>query len=550
MEWKNKLYFGLIFGFLLSVNPSFAGYKFLVYFTDKSNSEYSIKKPEMFLSEKSILRRVKQGILIKDTDLPVNQKYVDSLRFFGAIVWYTSKWFNAAYVESDTNIINQDIKKLGFVSKVQLLINIEESQNSLEKKSTERLSNKHKLRLESNNYGLSFNQVNMICADKMHELGFKGNNMTIAVMDGGFHNADKVPYFDSLMNSGRILGTYDFVKHNSYVYSYSDHGTKVLSCLASQSTGNLVGTAPSANYYLFRTENEVTEYPVEEANWLIAAEKADSLGVDIINTSLGYSTFDKKQFNYSYADMNGKTTIISKAANMAASVGMLCVVSAGNNGRTAWKYVSAPADADSVLAIGAVDKEGNVASFSAFGPTFDKRVKPDVCAVGSGSIVGGTNGDFTTGNGTSFAAPIMCGMVAGFWQSEPTLTNMEVIEIIRKSGSISTNPDTRLGYGIPCFNRARILAAGKSSITIEDSYIFPNPFSEGTLSLVLGYIDIEKELTIEFFDTSGKVIFKQIISKSKLRNQLSISSSSLLNGLYFVRVSAHDFSRTLKLLKN
>jgi serine protease AprX len=526
-------------------------YKYLVYFSDKAGTQFSIDKPEAFLGPRALSRRSRQNIPIRFTDLPVSKKYIDSLEnMVGVYVWYTSRWFNAAYVFTDSSTLEASIRPLGFVKRIEILKNTSDT-NVRSNGSDKRKSSKNqKFRISDNEYGQSINQVSMLCADQMQEQGFKGDEMIIAVMDGGFSRADNLFFFDSLYLKNRILGTYDFVSRNPYVYGFSDHGTQVLSCIAGYANGSLIGTAPHAKFYLFRTEEEATEYPVEEANWLMAAERADSLGVDVINTSLGYTTFDSKVLNHTYADLNGKTTIISRAASIAASKGMICVVSAGNNGND-WdmKYVAAPADADSILAVGAVSSSGTPAGFTAYGPTFDKRIKPDVAAMGVNAIVGKPSNEISSGNGTSFAAPILCGMVTGLWQSLPELTNMEIINLVKSSGSKFDNPDDRVGYGIPCFTKARLLSFGKSVVTINDTRVVPNPFSEGSLALILGAKDIDKTVLLEIYDVSGKIMYKQLIPNSKLNNPLNMSPSYLNSDLYFVRISANDFTRTIRLIK-
>ena len=558
MEFKNKIRHNstlpwlICACFILFSTDLFAGkYKYLIYFTDKVGTQFSVDKPEHFLGTRAIQRRLKQNIPIRYADIPVSKKYVDSLEnMIGVYVWYTSRWFNAAYVFADSSTINNSIKPLSFVKRIEILKNTSDT-IFLDNDGNGRKQNKNqKFRIASNEYGQSLNQNSMLCTDQMHQQGFRGKGMIIAVMDGGFNKANSLFYFDSLYKSNGILGTYDFVRNNANVYGFSDHGTQVLSCIAGYAKGSLIGTAPDAKFYLFRTEEEATEYPVEEANWLIAAERADSLGVDVINSSLGYSTFDSKKLNHTYADLNGKTTIITRAAAMAAAVGMICVISAGNNGTDSWKYVSAPADADSILAVGAVNSEGKPARFSAYGPTVDGRVKPDVSAMGANAIVGKTNNDIGTGNGTSFASPILCGMVAGLWQSLPDFTNIEIINLVKSSASQFDNPDDRVGYGIPCYSKARLLSMGKSVVAISDTHISPNPFSEGTLALILGAKDVDKSITLDIYDVSGKNIFRQSIPNSKLNNQLNINSNMLISGLYFVRISSDDFTRTIRLVKN
>ncbi len=535
--------------FLFSNFSALSQAKYLVYFTDKNNSTFSINKPEAFLTQKSILRRQKQHIDIKIADLPVNSSYVDSLKKLGVEIWYTSRWFNAAYVGiEDTANINLSIRNLGFVKKMQMLKPLAKGERLSAEKTRKASSNKYFI--ESNEYGESLNQVSQICADEMHNEGFKGDSITIAVLDGGFSNANQLYFFDSLFLQKRILGTYDFVAKTSNVYAYSGHGTNVLSCIAGYAKGKLIGTGFKSNFYLFRTEDGESEYPVEEANWLIAAEKADSLGVDIINSSLGYTTFDDPNLNNTYKDRDGKKPISSIAATMAARTGMICVISAGNEGRSkSDPYTASPGDADSVLTVGSVDKDGNLSEFSSFGPTIDGRMKPEVVAKGGSTTVGSPNGTIGTGSGTSYATPVLAGMVAGLWQSLPGLTNMEIIELVKKSGKLYNTPDKKLGYGIPCFSKARLLGLGKTDMVYNDINIIPNPFSNENLLLVMNPNDTGKTYHLEIYDISAKTIFNQIIESAEISNTLNITSGSLSSGLYFCRITSPDNSRLIRIIK-
>jgi hypothetical protein len=295
----------------------------------------------------------------------------------------------------------------------------------------------------------------------MHRQGFKGKGMLVAVFDAGFENLPQLDAMRHLFVNGRILDTYNFVEDNGYVYGKGgDHGTKVLSTMAAYDPGKIIGTAPEASYLLYRTEDASSEYRIEEFNWLLAAERADSAGADVINSSLGYNNFDDKSMSYTYEQMDGNTAYVTQAADMAAAVGMLVVTSAGNEGRGKWKYITAPADADSVLTVGAVDSKGSYAEFSSKGNTPDGRTKPDVVAKGAATTVVSPGNRVTVSNGTSFSSPLMAGFATSLWQAYPKLNNMEVIDILRRSGSQAQKPDSLLGYGIPDYERAKE-ASGK-----------------------------------------------------------------------------------------
>jgi hypothetical protein len=542
-----KVFLGLAWIFSLQV----AGQgKYLVYFKDKSDNPFSINKPEEFLSQKSIDRRLKQNITIKEYDLPVSPKYIDSLKKYDLTVWYTSRWFNAAYVESNKNLISL-LQNKPFVKEVTLLKpNLKDNKTSEDVKFTKKLKI-IRLKFDNTDYGNSLNQASQLCVDEMHRQGFKGEGMNVAIFDGGFTKANEVFFLDSLFAQDRVKDTYDFVLKNNYVYSYSSHGTNVLSCMAGYAKGSLIGTAYKANYFLYRTEDGDTEYPVEEANWLIAAERCDSIGVDLINSSLGYTSFDDTSMSYKYKQRNGKIPISSRAATFAARVGMLCVVSAGNSGRSSEDpYISAPGDADSVITVGAIDSDKRIASFSSIGFTVDGRVKPNLVAKGVNATVGNPNNTIGTSNGTSFSSPILCGMAAGLWQSLPNYTNMQIIDLLHKSADNYNNPNESYGYGLPCFVKAQLLSVGRDQAALNDAYIYPNPFFTDNLTLVVNENDLGKEMWVEVYDTNAKLIHKQKIAKVYANNPLDLKSKALLPGLYFVKVSTLDYSTVIKVVKN
>ncbi|NJL11559.1 MAG: S8 family serine peptidase [Microscillaceae bacterium] len=362
--------------------------RYFVSFKDKTGTAYSLNKPEDFLSPRAIERRQRYQIPVLERDLPVSATYLKALQSQGATVWYASKWMNGALIEADSLTLLK-VQALDFVKPEALLVYPKASQplkNVGIRPSPKPLARFNPLLIEkAEDYGKARNQTEMIGADEMHKAGYRGQGMLIAVFDAGFLNADKLSFFQHLFKHGQILGTYDFVEGDEGVYETGDHGTKVLSTIAAYKKGEMIGTAPEAFFFLFRTEDTRTEYRVEEVNWLIAAEKADSAGVDVINSSLGYTTFDDAKMDYSYQTLNGKTSFITLAAELAAQTGMLVVNSAGNEGSGDWRYVGTPADAPSILSVGAVDSQGGYAYFSSVGPTADGRIKPNVSARGSGT---------------------------------------------------------------------------------------------------------------------------------------------------------------------
>ena len=413
--------------------------KYRISLKDKAATDYSLPKPEMYLSKKSIERRKRQGLEIDSTDLPVCKKYVDAIRKKGVHVLVTGKWDNFVTVSCNDSMLIAEIAGLPFVRSTERVW------RGVAKRASERDSLINKPLRTDSLYGPAITQIKMSHADRLHEAGFKGQGMTIAVIDAGFHNVDKI----EAMKNINILGTRDFVYPEADIYAESSHGMSVLSCMAMNQPNVMIGTAPEASYWLLRSEDEYSENLVEQDYWAAAIEFADSVGVDLVNTSLGYYSFDDPTKNYRYRDLNGHYALMSREAAKAADKGIVVVCSAGNSGSGSWKKITPPGDAENVITVGAVNKYGVLAPFSSVGNTADGRVKPDVVAVGLGSDVMGTDGNLRHANGTSFSSPIMCGMVACLWQACPELTAKEIIELVRRSGDRAVFPDNIYGYGIP-----------------------------------------------------------------------------------------------------
>ena len=425
--------------------------KYRISLKDKAVTDYSLQKPEKYLSKKSIERRKKQGLAIDSTDLPVCKKYVDAIREKGAHVLVTGKWENFVTVSCNDSTLIKEIAELPFV------LSTERVWKGKVEKSTKRDSLiNNPLRTDSL-YGPAITQIRMSRANLLHDAGFKGQGMTIAVIDAGFHNVDKI----EAMKNIHILGVRDFVNPEADIYAESSHGMSVLSCMAMNQPNVMIGTAPEASYWLLRSEDEYSEHLVEQDYWSAAIEFADSVGVDVVNTSLGYYSFDDPTKNYRYRDLNGRYALMSREASRAADKGMVVVCSAGNSGAGSWKKITPPGDAENVITVGAINKKGELASFSSVGNTSDGRVKPDVVAVGYGSDVMGTDGNLRHANGTSFSSPIMCGLVACLWQACPKLTAKEVIELVRRSGDRSDFPNNIYGYGIPDLWKAYLDTSSK-----------------------------------------------------------------------------------------
>ena len=518
--------------------------KYFIYLKDKTGSSFSINKPEEFLSARSINRRKTQKIAINLRDIPVNQTYINQIINKGAKVLGKSKWLNAVLIAATETQLNE-IKKLSFVSSVEGNGDIKGARIG----TTSNFNNKFGTQ-EDYNYGNSLNQIQQIGADKMHKAGYTGKGILIAILDSGFEKAINLEVFKHLVSENKIIMTYDFVDQESDVYDDHNHGTSVLSCIAAKSPGKLYGTAPDASLALFRTEDVSSETKIEEVNWLLAAEKADSLGADVINSSLGYYEFDNPKQNYVYTDMDGNKTISAKAADFAVGVGIIVVVSAGNEGNTAWKYISTPADADSVISVGAVDVGGNPAGFSSFGPGPTGTIKPEVAARGSSTVLAYTNNTIGASNGTSFSSPIMAGFCASFKQEFPTLSALQIREIIIKSASKYETPDTRVGYGIPNYDKAAELAEKlvKNPLGVEvqefELTISPNPFFRNSEINISG-IKLKPDAEYFVMDYSGKTVFTKIDLK-----KINESLQKLPAGNYILKVKSGEKFYSGKIVKS
>ena len=418
--------------------------KYRISLKDKAATTYSLDHPEAFLSEKAIARRQKQNLPIDSTDLPVCRTYVDEIRNQGVHIVVTGKWENFVTVSCNDSTLIDRIAALPFVRTTEKVWIAPKAGNPTMSTTRDSLINKPTVHPDSI-YGLAINQIQLSNGDKLHAAGFKGQGMTIAIIDAGFHNVDKI----KAMKNIRILGTKDFVNPQADIFAESSHGMMVLSCIGMNRPDVMTGTAPEASFWLLRSEDEYSEHLVEQDYWAAAVEFADSVGVDVLNTSLGYYSFDDKSKDYKYRDLDGHHALMSRQASRIADKGMVLVCSAGNSGMGSWKKITPPGDADNVLTVGAIDKKAILAPFSSIGNTADGRVKPDVMAVGLGSDVMGTNGNQGKANGTSFSSPIMCGMVTCLWQAHPELTAKELIELVRKSGDRAAFPDNIYGYGVP-----------------------------------------------------------------------------------------------------
>jgi serine protease AprX len=539
---------------------------YVVSFADKGVTKNAKINASKYFSEKSVERRLRQKISFDQADIPLNEQYLKEVSKSGVKILTRSRWLNTIVIEADNQAVT-NIRTLPFVSSVKPI-------NSLSKQQSISASQKpffesetvspwineitKQVSADSYIYGTAFNQINQLKGQSLHNMGFSGQGMTIAVIDAGFNSVDKMSCFDSLRANQQILGTRDFAQPGNDVYAttMNSHGTMVLSCMAANSSGQMVGTSPKANFWLLRSEVASTESIIEEYYWVNAAEFADSVGADLINSSLGYTTFDNPATNHTYADMDGKTTVVTKGAEIAAQKGILVVNSAGNGGSvtSTWKYIGAPADGDSVFTIGAVDAAGNRAYFSSLGPTYDKRIKPTVAAQGLGSAVfapGGTanpGGVLSSASGTSFSSPIICGITACLWQAMPNLSNIQIIESIKATSSQASQPDTLLGWGIPDFSLALLYLSIQSSSAGETTlYAFPNPF---TNNVTIGFPKpIRGKYNLEVVNLQGKALYTQ---QSEAGSTVIIQINDLENlaaGIYVIKVSNGSQVFTGKIIK-
>lgn len=533
-----------VFLFLVSCFVGFSQQDAWVYFKDKPGSQTYLDNPLTMLSQRALDRRTTQGIALDSKDVPMYQPYITQVATAtGITVRAKSKWFNCVHVTGSVVDISA-LTSLSFVNNVDFADNaIIATKRIASKKGKTNPVSKTAETLSTFNYGNSANQIQMLNGHLLHQSNYTGTGKIIAVMDGGFPGVNTAAPFARLRDNNQILGGYDFVNRNTNFYTGVSHGTSVLSLMGGFVDNALVGTAPDASYYLFITEDGFNEGPLELSNWVEAAEEADYLGVDIINTSLGYTTFDNPNYNFTYNDMNGTTTFISKGLDIAFSRGMICVVSAGNDGNDVWHYISAPADAINALAIGAVKADENYATFSSQGPTFDGRVKPDVTAQGQSPYVSDASGNISNnGSGTSYSGPIIAGMVACLWQALPSKTNQEIKQLITQSSDRYAVPTVEYGYGIPDFSLALANGLSVANYSKSDFMVYPNP-AKDSISVTLA--DGFKTANVILYTVLGqKVLEEKITTQSSV-----ISMKSLIKGTYLYKIESNGFSKSGKIVK-
>ncbi len=533
-----KLYFILV---VLVFQVGFAQTQdALIFFADKENVQTSIDNPLTILTQDALDRKALHNIPIDERDVPVNEDYIAQIKSAtGITVWAKSKWMNCVYVQgSQTNVEN--LLSLPFVTALEWM---DKDLNFPQPGSTP-----DKFAIENSrivyDYGIAANQIEMIKGDFLHEQDFTGEGMVIAVMDSGFPNFASNPAFSHIIGNGRLLGTFDFFSRTTDVTGTGSHGVRTTSDIGGFIDGDFVGTAPNASFYLFRTEYGPDENPREEAWWVEALERSDSLGVDVVNTSLGYQDYDNSNYDHSYEDLDGITTIAARGANIATEKGMLLVTSAGNDGN-GFGTVGTPADAIGILAIGAVDSDGDYADFSSRGPTVDGRVKPDVMAQGRSSAVIDQNGNLDFSSGTSFSSPILAGAVTCLWQSRPEVTNLNIMQIVRESAHLFENPTNQMGYGIPNFEEAynALQILGNEQEFLKRNFaVYPNPVQD---ILHISFPEDISEAKVQVFNVLGEKVLETAVNAQSAR----LNFSRLVSGIYIANVSNGNTQNSFKIIK-
>lgn len=516
--------------------------RYVVHLRDKANTPYSITQPLEFLSQRSIDRRLNQGISINESDLPVDPAYIQGVQGTGAEVYYSSRWMNALIVEADQSLV-PGIEAQSYVKYVEF-VGPGSKLNSTKTNRTERITYKKK-----GITGATDVQNAMMGVDVMHSDGYRGEGMMIAVFDSGFPGVNSTSQFQHIFDDNRMVYTYDMVNNRSDVYGVDDHGTHVFSCIGAYEEDEYVGTAYESEFMLFITEDACAscEHRIEEYNWLIAAERADSAGVDIINTSLGYNTFFDPSMNYTHDDLDGNTALISRAGSIAVTKGILLVTSAGNQGNDPWRLVTPPGDVDYSLVVGAVDVGGDVASFSSIGPTADGRIKPDVVSLGRNVAVIMEDGSAGLSGGTSFSTPLVAGLMAGLWQANPELTNAELIDLVRRSASNAINPDNEMGYGIPRYESFIQLS---STIETGSSFvIFPNPVNKPEIKIRARDPGNAGMVTINITNTRGQRLFEGTINFSASDATQLVSLEGMQSGPYIVVLESAGKTERFMIMK-
>ncbi len=527
MAWNKSL--SLLLSLLLMSTTSWCQVnRYMVFFKDKAGSPFDISRPEEFLSQRAINRRLSQGISITADDLPVNATYMKSVSDAGVTTFFTTKWMNGLLVQCDQALLSAMLS-FDFVERAELV-----APNA-------RLSRGGRIKAnEGVKAGMADGktqaQLQLIGLDEMQAAGYRGQGIHIGIFDSGFQGVNSSVPFRHIFNDGRIdqALSKDFVFNSGDVFQHDEHGTEVFSVIAAYEEGNFTGGSYAAEYQLYVTEDVASEYRVEEYNWLFAAERADSAGVDVVNSSLGYYDFDDASMNYPQSSMDGNTTVVSKAAQWLSDRGVVVVCSAGNEGAIAWQIITAPADAKDVLAIASVNADGQRAGTSSIGPSADGRIKPDVAAMGVSTSVVRSDGATGNSSGTSLASPLVTSLAAGVWQRYPHLSNKEVMDVIRNSASQASSPDSLIGFGIPNFKAVvNYLERPQQENPFE---VYPNPFSADTILIRPSDPAQITECKMEVVSSQGQVLYEAVINFSWLQRTYTANFSGMAEGFYILRL--------------
>lgn len=512
----------------------------------KNSSGFSLSAPDAYLSPKALERRLAMNIPIDSTDLPVNSAYLNQIAATGAEIFALTKWQNGVTVRlTDTASVLPQLRNMNFISKIEYTGIEANDLSPLNSTTSNRL-----LSVETSdaNYGYGLTPLTQLNGKPLHDRGFRGTGITIAVIDGGFSNANTHIAFDSLRNEGRLLGTHDFAYRTNNVFTRSVHGAQVLSLMASNVPDSLIGTAPDAQYWLLMSERILGEYPVEADLWIAAAEFADSVGVDIITTSLGYAVFDDNTLNYTYSDLDGQTIRASRAACQAAEKGILVFNSAGNEGNSSWHYISVPADAQKIITVGAVDSVGVPASFSAYGPTYDGRIKPELCAMGYNVTVADcrTTDQFASGSGTSYSSPVLAGMTACLLQAlkanNVAYSPANVIDALIVSASNYPGHTNNSGYGIPNFETVYASFIPAENIEIlQNDFFTINNFDN---TILIKFNNHSSKNKVSVFNIAGQILK----SVSTEKSEISLNKNLFPKGILLLKIEDEKFSSVKKVI--
>lgn len=529
---------GFLFLFLLSTGLSAQINRYMVFFADKESTPFSINQPEQFLSERAIERRQRFKIPVASTDLPVNPAYVQAVSDAGATVLFTTRWMNGVLCEANPGLV-ATLQQLPHVSSVELVASggkpaspgrRARSSNGREEFAAE----------------LTGPQLSMLGIDEMHADQYRGSGVWIAVLDGGFSGVDTAVAFRHLFEEDRVITIRDFVTGSDQVYHRNSHGTEVFSVIAAKIDGMFTGGVYEGSFALYLTEDVASEYRVEEYNWLFAAEHADSTGVDLILSSLGYNTFSNPSMNYAPADLDGKTAVVTRAAQLAADRGIVVVVSAGNEGSSNWQLITPPADGVDVLAVGNITLGGLRAASSSKGPTADGRIKPDVVALGSSTIVVKANGSLGTSSGTSFSAPLVASLSAGIRQRYPEVPVKALLDAIRFSSSQGDVPDNFIGYGIPHYQAVvNYLTQNDYTVPVR---VYPNPATD-TLVVAMQGLERNHIIRIEVQDAQGRQMESKLFKFTWKDKGYVADLTAVPPGFYVLRVYSQEAVYVLKVIK-